>query len=85
MAGLQATVGKPIHYLRHSKSQAFIGDRQPIEIQKLEDGRTLHIYDYWAGTRMKREGKCLVYMYFSDGDMIVQDADAEGDGCYTAY
>lgn len=79
------TVGRSFNELRNSKTQAFIGKREPIEIKNLESGNLLYVYDYWKGTAMKRDGTCRVYLEFDCKTMLVLKASSEGKGCYTAY
>src|SRR5690625_331090 len=77
--------GRSFNELRNSKTQAFIGKREPIEIKNLESGNLLYVYDYWKGTAMKRDGTCRVYLEFDCKTMLVLKASSEGKGCYTAY
>lgn len=79
------TVGRNLNELKYSKTQAFIGKREPIEIRELESGNLLHVYDYWRGTAVKRGGDCKVFLEFDSKTMIVLAARSEGKGCYTAY
>ncbi len=82
---VQKTLGRHIDELKHSKTQAFIGKRVPIETRILENGNTLYVYDYWKDTTMKRDGKCHVFLEFNTKTMIVVRASSVGKGCYTAY
>ena len=82
---VQGTVGNSLEYLKHSPTRAFIGVREAIEIVSLDDGRLIHVYDYWKGTAMKRNGQCKVFLYFNEQENIVMEARSEGPGCYTAY
>jgi len=82
---VQRTIGNSLDSLKHSPTQAFIGVREPIEIVSQDDGRILHVYDYWKDTAMKRDGQCKVFLYFSSRNDIVTEARSEGTGCYTAY
>lgn len=79
------TVGRNLDELKYSKTQAFIGKREPIEIRELETGNLLYVYDYWKGTAIKRDGDCKVFLEFDLETMIVLAARSEGKGCYTAY
>lgn len=82
---VQKTLGRHIDELKHSETQAFIGKRVPMEIRVLENGNTLHVYDYWKDTAMKRNGECHVFLEFNTETMIVVKASSAGKGCYTAY
>lgn len=79
------TVGRNLDELKHSKTLAFVGEREPVEIRYLDSGNLLHVYDYWKGTAMIRDGACLVYLEFEVKTMIVLSAKSEGQGCYTNY
>ncbi|MCP4551054.1 MAG: hypothetical protein GY834_03195 [Bacteroidetes bacterium] len=82
---LQKTIGRSLDELKNSPTQAFIGKRNPERISQVSDNRILHIYDYWKGTKMVRDGNCKVYLYFKISTMVVTKAKSEGKGCYTAY
>ena len=82
---LQKTVGRTFSELKSSPTQAFIGEREPEKISQVSDNQVLHMYDYWTGAKMVRDGNCKVYLYFEKISMVVTKAKSEGKGCYTAY
>src|SRR5690625_7921997 len=79
------TVGRSFNELRNSKTQAFIGKREPIDIKNRESGKLQYVYDYWKGTAMKRNSTCRVYIEFDCRTILLLYANLEGKGSYCVY
>jgi hypothetical protein len=82
---VQDTVGNTLHYLQTSRTQAFIGIREPIKVSTFPDDRMLYVYDYWKGIKIVIDGPCTVYLYINQSTKYVTEASSEGTGCYRAY
>lgn len=71
---LENTVGRTLESLKYEQGRRFIDERDPSEVQYLNNGNILHVYrDYWGYSRhlgMDREG-CTVFLEFDSDTMTV--------------